>query len=157
MSRMEEVELTNMCMVYDDDGNVLVQDKKHPTWNGWNFPGGHVEAGEAVSASVVREVYEETGVHYEIDRLAIIHENFFNQHEGSLKGLNCHEICFYFLMKPKGNQKLNSNSFTSGHKEQMYWIPIKDLDKYRTFPYFFKDYLKTQHNEVVHIVTDDRK
>ena len=119
--------------------------------------GGGVHMGESASDAVLREVYEETGVHYEIDRLAIIHENFFNQHEGSLKGLSCHEICFYFLMKPKGNQKLNSNSFNSGHKEQMYWIPIKDLDKYRTFPYFFKDYLKTQHNEVVHIVTDDRK
>lgn len=41
--------------------------------------------------------------------------------------------------------------------EEMYWIPIKDLDKYRTFPNFFKDYLKEEHKEVVHIVTDDRK
>ena len=119
--------------------------------------GGGVHMGESASDAVLREVYEETGIHYEIDRLAIIHENFFNQHEGSLKGLNCHEICFYFLMKPKGNQKLNSNSFTLGHKEQMYWLPIKDLDKYRTFPYFFKDYLSKEHKEVVHIVTDDRK
>ena len=44
MSRLEEVELTNMCMICDGKGNVLVQDKKnHPTWHGWNFPGGHVE------------------------------------------------------------------------------------------------------------------
>ena len=44
MSRTEEVELTNMCMICDGKGNVLVQNKKnHPTWNGWNFPGGHVE------------------------------------------------------------------------------------------------------------------
>ena len=43
MSRMEEVELTNMCMICDGKGNVLVQDKKNnPYWPGWNFPGGHV-------------------------------------------------------------------------------------------------------------------
>ena len=33
MSRLEEVELTNMCMICDGNGNVLVQDKKnHPMW-----------------------------------------------------------------------------------------------------------------------------
>lgn len=105
---------------------------------------------------MLREVYEETGVHYEIDRLAVIHENFFNENNGSLKGFECHEICFYFLMKPKGNQKLNSNSYTQGYKEEMHWIPIKDLDKYKAFPSFLKNYLSEHHSNVVHIITDER-
>lgn len=59
MSRMEEVELTNMCMICGGQGNVLVQNKKnHPTWYGWNFPGGHVEKGEYVTPSVIREMQE---------------------------------------------------------------------------------------------------
>ena len=59
MARMEEVELTNMCMVCDGKGNVLVQNKKGDrTWHGWNFPGGHVEQGEFVTPSVIREVRE---------------------------------------------------------------------------------------------------
>ena len=63
MSRIEEVELTNMCMICDGQGNVLVQNKKnHPTWHGWNFPGGHVEAGESFYEGAVREVKEETGL-----------------------------------------------------------------------------------------------
>lgn len=42
---------------------------------------------------------------------------------GTLNDLICHEICFYFLMKPRGTQTLNSNSYTQGVKENMYWIP----------------------------------
>ena len=60
--------------------------------------GGGVHHGETAEDAVLREVFEETGVHYEIDRLAVIHENFFNENGGTLKGLNCHEISFYFLM-----------------------------------------------------------
>ncbi len=61
MSSTEEVELTNMCMICDGEGNVLVQDKKSSSsWHGWNFPGGHVEKGEYVTPSVVREVKEES-------------------------------------------------------------------------------------------------
>ena len=119
--------------------------------------GGGVHHGETAEDAVLREVYEETGVYYEIDRLAVIHENFFIENNGSLCGLNCHEICFYFLMKPKGNQKLNSNSYTQGYKEEMHWIPIEKLDKYKAFPSFLKDYLSKQHSEVVHIITDERK
>lgn len=119
--------------------------------------GGGVHMGETAEAAVIREVFEETGVEYEIDRLAVIHENFFSENKGALKGLNCHEICFYFLMKPRGTQKLNSNSYTQGFKEEMHWIPIKDLDKYKAFPSFLNDYLKKEHLELVHIITDNRK
>lgn len=118
--------------------------------------GGGVHMGETAEDAVIREVFEETGVHYEIDHLAVIHENFFNENGGSLKGLNCHEISFYFLMKSRGTQELNSNSMTQGVKEEMFWIPIKDLDQYKAFPVFLKDYLYREHSGVEHIVTDER-
>ena len=60
--RTETVTLTNMCMVYDDEGNVLVQDKVDKKWSGLTFPGGHIEKGESFVDSVIREVYEETGL-----------------------------------------------------------------------------------------------
>lgn len=119
--------------------------------------GGGVKIGEKAEDAVLREVFEETGIHYEIDRLAVIHENFFNENEGSLKGLNCHEICFYYLMKSRGTQELNSNSYVQAYKEEMHWIPIKDLGKYKAFPSFMKDYLSKQSFNVEHIITDDRK
>ena len=142
------------AIIIEDDCVLFVGNEKEDYYYS---VGGGVHMGETAEDAVLREVYEETGVHYEIDRLAIIHENFFNQHSGSLKGLSCHEICFYFLMKPRGTQELNSNSFTQGVKEQMYWIPIKDLENYNAFPTFLREYFKKEHKELEHIVTDDRK
>ncbi|MCD7806482.1 MAG: NUDIX hydrolase [Lachnospiraceae bacterium] len=118
--------------------------------------GGGVHMGETSREAVIREVYEETGVHYEVDRLAVIHENFFNENTGSLRGLDCHEIAFYYVMKPRGTIVLNSNSYTQGVREEMHWVPIKDLGKYKAFPVFLKNYLMNPTNSIVHIVTDER-
>ena len=59
MSRKSEIELTNMCLICDDN-KVLVQEKVGT--KGLVFPGGHVEEGESLFESVVREMKEETGL-----------------------------------------------------------------------------------------------
>lgn len=118
--------------------------------------GGGVHIGETAEEAVQREVFEETGIHYEIKHLAIIHENFFIESTGKYKGLDSHEIAFYFLMKSRETQKLMSNIFTQGVKENMHWIPIEDLDKVVAYPVFMKSYLQSKHKEILHIVTDER-
>ena len=52
----------NLCMVYDGQGNILVQNRRKKDWSGVTFPGGHVEAGESFADAVIREVWEETGL-----------------------------------------------------------------------------------------------
>ena len=69
MAQRETVVLTNMCMIYDHEGNVLVQDRLDPNWPGVTFPGGHVEPGESFTGAVIREVREETGLTIEAPRL----------------------------------------------------------------------------------------
>ena len=119
--------------------------------------GGGIHMNEKAEDAVRREVFEETGVHYEVERLAVIHENFFDGHGGSLDGLHCHEVAMYYLMKPRGTKELHSDSYTYGVREEMHWIPIEDLDKYKAFPTFLKDYLSSPQEGILHIVTDERK
>ena len=62
MAGIEKVIFMNMCMVYDKEGNVVALDKVGKGYSGTTFPGGHVETGETFKESVIREIYEETGL-----------------------------------------------------------------------------------------------
>lgn len=137
-----------------EDGFVLFAQNENDDY--YYSIGGAVHIGETAEDAAKREVFEETGVEYEVDHLAIIHENFFNDNTGSLKGMDCHEIAFYYRMKPRGTKELNSNSYVSGVKENMYWLPIERLDEYKAYPTFMKSYLQAEHSSVEHIITDER-
>ena len=62
MDRSETVVFTNLCMIYDDNGNVVIQKRIDDEWAGIAFPGGHVEKEEPFTDSVIREIWEETGL-----------------------------------------------------------------------------------------------
>lgn len=64
--KCEKVKMTNMCMIMDSaTKKVLVQNRNKNDWDGLSFPGGHIEEGEAIIPSTVREVKEETGLDIE--------------------------------------------------------------------------------------------
>ena len=56
-----EVELTNLCMIYQND-LILVQNRTKSDWPGLTFPGGHVEKNEDEITAIKREIREETGL-----------------------------------------------------------------------------------------------
>lgn len=121
--------------------------------------GGGVHLGETSEQAVIREVFEETGVHYEVDHLIFVNECFF-EGEGSLQGKECHGIEFYYLMKPRGTRELGSNNADvgmMGGKEYMCWLPVDKLGEYKLFPTFFKERLINLNNEIQHLISDDRK
>lgn len=52
--------LTTMTMVKRDDEVLVLERVKD--WKGITFPGGHVEKGESITESALREIKEETGL-----------------------------------------------------------------------------------------------
>lgn len=61
MKRTETVELTTLCLIRDGS-RILLQNRVKADWAGYALPGGHVEPGESIVESVIREMKEETGL-----------------------------------------------------------------------------------------------
>ena len=57
-----------VAAVIERDGRVLIGQRKPGKWHAlkWEFPGGKVEPGEALSAALRRELEEELGICAEI-------------------------------------------------------------------------------------------
>ena len=113
MARTEVVTITNMCMITDGKGNVLVQDRLNPDWPGITFPGGHVEPGEAFTLSVIREVYEETGL--KIENPVLCGTKQFQTKTGAR-----YVVFFYKASKYHG-------SLRSSSEGKVFWLPRVEL------------------------------
>lgn len=116
MSKCETVVLTNMCMIYDDNGNILVQNRTKNTWPGITFPGGHVEKNESIVESTIREVKEETGLTISNIELCGICQ--------WTKLCGYRYIVFCYKTKSFTGELLDSKE---GH---VFWIKKKDLFNY---------------------------
>ena len=139
-----------------EDDCVLFAGNEHEDY--YYSIGGGVHMGESAEQCISREVFEETGIHYEIDHLAVICENFFTGHGGLIDGLDCHCLEFYFVMKSRGSQELNSNSLNMDNElEEMHWVPIDEIEKVNIKPSFLKDRIKEiiNGNSVIHVVCDE--
>ena len=127
MAKLEKAVFTNMCMIYDDAGNILVQDRKDPDWPGITFPGGHVEPGESFVESVIREVWEETGLTIENPVLC-----------GS-KQFQTRDDARYVVLFYKANRF--SGALRSSDEGEVFWIPRNTLTDY-TIANDFEDMLR---------------
>ena len=111
MSRKSEIELTNMCLICDGN-KVLVQEKVGT--KGLVFPGGHVEEGESLLESVVREMKEETGLTIENPKICGFKD--WIQEDGTR-----YIVLLYKTHKFTGELK-------SSDEGRVFWIDRADID-----------------------------
>lgn len=112
MDRTSRVTLTNMCMITDGD-RVLVENRQKKEWPGVTFPGGHVESGESIAASVIREVREETGLLIEAPKLCGVKD--WMEDDGSR----------YIVFLYKTDRF--TGELASSDEGEVYWLSRKDM------------------------------
>ena len=141
------------AIIMQDGRFLMAGNDSHPEY--LYSVGGRIQFGETAEEAVVREVFEETGVRMEIDRLGFIHENYFYGDIDTNRYMLIYEVSFFFYMKAPEDFKPVCSSFTEdGHEEHLCWITP---DEPRTiYPEFFRTELLHPENTVKHFVNDER-
>lgn len=114
---MKPVVLTIMCMVQDEKGRILVENRVKKDWPGLTFPGGHVEDNETCEEACIREIKEETGL--EISNIIEMGHIEWNDFGDGLR----HFSMLYKTNTYKGELKSSSEG-------KVFFVDPKDLHKY---------------------------
>lgn len=117
-----------MVMVQDvENGKILVQERVK-YWCGVTFPGGHVEDGESIYDSAVREIKEETGLEVKnLKSCGFVH--WFNNKSGD------RYFTFFYKTTDFAGQLLESTE-----EGKVFWTTLDELMKMK-LPNNFKEYL----------------
>jgi 8-oxo-dGTP diphosphatase len=147
MDRTEKTELTVLCLI-QKDGKILLQNRVKTDWQGYAFPGGHIEVGESIVDAVVREVREETGL--TIYNPALCGVKQFPLKDGKYE--NGRYLVFLF----RADQF--TGEVTSSDEGEMRWIAKDELHNYNLVQ-DFDDMLKVMatddYTEFQYIVEND--
>lgn len=114
MRRTENVEVTTLCLIYDEE-RILLQNRVKKDWQGYTLPGGHVEAGESIVAATIREMKEETG-------LTVKHPQLCGIKQFPIEGGRY----LVFLFRAKEFE----GELVSSEEGEMKWIRRDELDKF---------------------------
>lgn len=134
MAREEKAIFTVLCLIYDENGNILVENRKDPDWLGVSLPGGHVEPGEPFTQAAIREVWEETGLIMENPRLCGIKQF-------QAKGNTRYVVFFYKTNKYSG-------VLHSSDEGEVFWVKRSELNQYRLVA-DFEEHLKVFDDETL--------
>jgi len=108
------------------DGKILIS----PQFDGYDFPGGTVELGETLAESLVREIYEETGLKAKPVKLLNIYTSFFHHHK---TGKDYQTYLIYYLVDVEDGE-ITAAGFDEDEKEyakMARWVTIDELNDMR--------------------------
>lgn len=120
------------------------------------LPGGYVELGETSDVAILREMKEELGKAFIIDKYCGIIENFFTK-----KNEKIHELSIYYLLATKDEIKVEDYDSLENDKGNMIrhsfrWIPLKEINNYDIRPDYLKDLLQSEDMEFIHKIYKEK-
>ncbi len=146
MGRTEKVELTVLCLLYQEN-KILLQNRKKEDWKGFVLPGGHVEPSESIVDAVIREMKEETGltifapVLCGVKQFPILGDVEKEEGEQSDRDRNCdsgrnRDIGRYLVFLFKTDQF--EGTLTSSEEGEVEWVEREKLSEYATVDDFYE-------------------
>ena len=113
--------------------------------------GGGIEENETSEEAIIREIYEETGLNLDVDKLVIIQERFTE-----IDKQKFHEIRFFYSVKDNVEINIPDGTFTDqGTDETLHWFPIDKLNEHNIVPSFLKTMSFDDLNAIRHIVVKE--
>ena len=139
-------------IIIDNDKMLFV---KSAIGDYYYMVGGGVHLGETSKACIEREIYEETSIHTCVEHLAVVCENFFKGIGGTINGLDCHTIEFYYYMKIL-DEDLKSCKSETDEGEELVWLSLEEIALKEIKPTFIKENINNIMNEkkIIHIIEE---
>jgi 8-oxo-dGTP diphosphatase len=109
-----------------DDGNLLLVRYIEHGEPHWTLPGGGIEHGEDPYHAVIREVEEETGYVFEVERLLGIHSVRHEYPRGRLAVADHHAVRVVYTGRITGGTLRHE---LGGSTDMAAWVPMDRLDE----------------------------
>lgn len=147
----EEFHVRTCGVIKQEDKFLIMRVNETPYYH---IPGGHIEIGEDLRETLIREIKEEIGCDVKEANLFAIQENFWSKNNRK-----CHGIEFYYIIKPE--QILKSKNYEKieidkGEEKllKFRWATSEELKNIDLRPSNIKDMLinKKYINGLIHIV-----
>jgi ADP-ribose pyrophosphatase YjhB (NUDIX family) len=118
------------AVILDEDSNILLVKATYQRFHPWGLPGGSLEYGEQPEEAIVREVWEETGLHICIERLLLINSWLPDR------------VGMYYLCRVTGG-----TFYPSDEVSEFSYFSLDDLPDVKTLD---REMLRRLHKLVVH-------
>lgn len=121
---MKRIYSAGGIVVKEEDSGTRVMVTQHSKHLGWDFPKGHIEAGETSEQAAIREVEEETGVIAKVIEKIDESKYFYSDEEGKV-----FKTVVFYLMKYVGEGKATTPEEVSG----LVWLDPGEVEAKLSF------------------------
>ena len=116
---MKQIEVV-AAIIHDDEGLIFATQRGYGEWkDGWEFPGGKMEAGETPEEALKREIWEELETRIVVERLVQTVEYNYPQFHLKMHCFWCH---------------VESGSLTLKEHKAARWLTKEKLDSVDWLP-----------------------